>query len=104
MSILLVLGVWCSVLAFIIYMSIKDELKGNVSYKESTITNKGGNMTVTDFRVLLAEFEGLNKQVNIAQISEILYLVNVATGKKLYKLIKGVSRKQARLRLREVRG
>ena len=46
-------------------------------------------MKINDFAKLLAEMEGKKKQVDIAQIKEILRCVNKALYGKLYSLIKG---------------
>ena len=72
-------------------------------YAEYKWLNKGENMNILDFRVLISEFEGLKKEVDIAQISEILFLVNVGTDKELYKSIRKLSIKSARMRLKDAR-
>lgn len=45
-------------------------------------------MTVNDFAVLVCKHEGKKKEVNIAQIKEILKIVNKLLGGQLYKLIR----------------
>jgi hypothetical protein len=45
-------------------------------------------MKINDFSALVAEKEGGKKQVNIAQIKEVLKVVNDLLGGALYKLIK----------------
>ena len=45
-------------------------------------------MKITTFSQEVAKVEGLKKQVNIAQIKEILKVVNNLLDKQLYKLIK----------------
>lgn len=46
-------------------------------------------MKVTDFALKVAEKEGGKKQVNIAQIKEILKIANELIEGALYKLIRG---------------
>lgn len=45
-------------------------------------------MKVRNFAVLVSKHEGLKKQVNIAQIMEILCVINRLSGGLLYKLIR----------------
>ena len=45
-------------------------------------------MTIKEFRNEVAYVEGMKVEVNIAQISEILKVVNKLTGGTLYKTIK----------------
>jgi hypothetical protein len=45
-------------------------------------------MSITDFSVAVAELEGMKTQVSIAQIKEILRIVNDELGGELYKLIR----------------
>lgn len=45
-------------------------------------------MKISDFSVLVAEKEGKRRQVNIAQIKEILKVINDMLGGDLYKSIK----------------
>jgi hypothetical protein len=45
-------------------------------------------MKITDFSQKVAEAEGGKKQVNLAQIKEILKVVNNLTNGELYKLIR----------------
>jgi hypothetical protein len=45
-------------------------------------------MKITDFSVAVAELEGMKVQVSIAQIKEILRIVNEQLNGDLYKLIK----------------
>lgn len=45
-------------------------------------------MKITTFAKKIAQAEGLKKQVDIAQISEILRVVNVFTGGVLYAVIR----------------
>jgi len=47
-------------------------------------------MKITDFSVEVAEAEGLKTQVNIAQIKEILRVINQLTYGALYKLIRSI--------------
>lgn len=46
-------------------------------------------MTINEFAVKVCKNEGLKKQVDIAQVKEVLKVVNDLTGGKLYKEIKG---------------
>jgi len=46
-------------------------------------------MKINDFAVMVAKHEGNKKQVNIAQISEVLKVINALTGGVLYAIIKG---------------
>lgn len=45
-------------------------------------------MKVNDFAVLVCEHEGKKKEVNIAQVKEILKVINVLLDKQLYPMIK----------------
>ena len=36
----------------------------------------------------VTEYEGLKKQISIAQVKEVMRILNELTGKKLYKLLK----------------
>lgn len=45
-------------------------------------------MLVSDFAVKVSKLEGKKKQVNIAQIKELLKVVNGLLGGELYKLIR----------------
>jgi len=45
-------------------------------------------MKITDFAKKVTEFEGLKKQVNIAQIKEILKVMNQISNGELYKSIR----------------
>lgn len=47
-------------------------------------------MTITKFSEQVAKCEGLKKQVNIAQIKEILRVINKLTCGRFYKLIKSI--------------
>ncbi len=47
-------------------------------------------MKINDFAVLVAKQEGRLKQVDIAQIKEILKVVNALTGGLLYILIRNI--------------
>lgn len=47
-------------------------------------------MTIIKFASQVAKCEGLKKQVNIAQIKEILKVINKITGGKFYKLIRSI--------------
>lgn len=45
-------------------------------------------MKITEFLKKVAEMEGKKKQVNIAQIAEVLKCVNKLSNGQVYKLIK----------------
>ena len=45
-------------------------------------------MKITDFAVEVTKLEGKKKQVNIAQIKEILKVINILTCGELYKIIR----------------
>ena len=45
-------------------------------------------MKVTDFAVKVAELEGKKVSISIAQISEVLKIINKLTGGVLYAVIK----------------
>lgn len=45
-------------------------------------------MKINQFAVKVSEHEGLKKQVNIAQIKEILKVINKLTNGAFYKLIR----------------
>ena len=45
-------------------------------------------MKITDFAKLITKNEGLKKQVNIAQVKEVLRVLNHILGDQLYKLIR----------------
>lgn len=45
-------------------------------------------MTIAQFALLVTRQEGLKKQVNIAQVKEILKVVNAILNGKLYALIR----------------
>lgn len=47
-------------------------------------------MKITEFAKLITEFEGKKKQVNIAQVLEILRIINKLTIGAFYKLIKTI--------------
>ena len=47
-------------------------------------------MTITKFTQLIAQKEGKKIQVSIAQIAEILKIINKLLGGALYSLIRGV--------------
>jgi len=70
------LGIWSFVTG--IYM---------VRRKEEAIT-KEESMTVNEFAVKIAKLEGKKKQVNIAQIKEILKIENKLLKGELYRLIR----------------
>lgn len=46
-------------------------------------------MKITEFTILLTEFEGNKKGVNVAQMAEVVKVINYATEGMLYKYIKG---------------
>lgn len=50
-------------------------------------------MKITTFTKKVSEFEGLKKQVNIAQLSEILKVINKLTRGLLYAAIKSLPEK-----------
>jgi len=45
-------------------------------------------MKITDFAVEVTKLEGGKKQINIAQVKEVLKVINKLLGGKLYKLIR----------------
>lgn len=45
-------------------------------------------MLINDFARLVTQKEGKKKQVNIAQVKEILKVVNALTCNKLYRIIR----------------
>lgn len=45
-------------------------------------------MRITDFRVLVSKHEGLKKEVDIAQISEILRVIDTLSHGALYKWVR----------------
>jgi len=45
-------------------------------------------MNISDFTVQVARKEGGRKEVNIAQIKEVLKVTNNLLGEKLYKIIR----------------
>jgi hypothetical protein len=47
-------------------------------------------MDINKFAKEVTGVEGLKKEVNIAQIKEILKIVNILLSGKLYKLIRGL--------------
>ena len=47
-------------------------------------------MTINDFAIKMTEHEGKKVQVNIAQMKEILKVINVMLGGALYKAIKAL--------------
>jgi len=47
-------------------------------------------MNIVKFRKLVAQLEAGKKEVNIAQISEILKVINTLTDGKFYKLIRSL--------------
>ncbi len=47
-------------------------------------------MNINEFAVLVAKKEGGKKQVNIAQIKEILRIVNKEVRGELYKMIRSI--------------
>ena len=51
-------------------------------------------MKVSDFSVIVAQKEGKKKQVSIAQIKEILKIINDLLGGDLYKSIRLLSSKK----------
>lgn len=51
-------------------------------------------MKVSDFSVLVAKIEGKKKQVSIAQIKEILKIINDLLGGDVYKSIKLLNSKK----------
>ena len=53
------------------------------------LIRKEGKMKINDFAVKIAGLEGGKKQVSIAQIKEILKIVNGLLDGQVYKLIKG---------------
>lgn len=52
------------------------------------------NMNINNFAVLVAENEGLKKQISIAQIKEVLKVINALLGGELYRLIKKIEVKK----------
>jgi hypothetical protein len=51
-------------------------------------------MKITDFAVEVTKLEGKKKQVNIAQIMEVLKVVNILTDGWLYKHIRKLSKNE----------
>lgn len=49
-------------------------------------------MSINTFATLVTKHEGLKKQVNIAQVKEVLRIVNLITVGALYKIIKGLKK------------
>ena len=47
-------------------------------------------MKITDFALMIASREGKIQQVNIAQIKEILKVINEITEKEFYKIIRAL--------------
>ena len=47
-------------------------------------------MKVTEFALLVASEEGKKREVNIAQIKEILKVINTITEKEFYKMIRAL--------------
>ncbi len=47
-------------------------------------------MKITEFAVRVSEKEGKKKQVNIAQIKEILKIINDLVGGTLYEIIRAL--------------
>ena len=45
-------------------------------------------MTLNEFAVKVTQDEGKKKEINIAQVKEILKVVNLLLGGKLYEMIK----------------
>ena len=56
--------------------------------KEIRTANKGGRMKISEFALLVCAYEKGKKQVNIAQINEVLKVSNGLTDGGLYKLIR----------------
>lgn len=52
------------------------------------------DMSINNFAVLVAENEGLKKQISIAQIKEVLKVINLLLGGELYRLIKKIEVKK----------
>jgi hypothetical protein len=49
-------------------------------------------MKISDFAREVTKLEGKKKQVNIAQIKEILKVINELTKGEFYKMVRGVER------------
>ena len=47
-------------------------------------------MKVSEFAEVVAEYEGKKKQVNIAQIKEVMKVINQLLNGLLYKIIRGL--------------
>jgi len=47
-------------------------------------------MTVNEFAVRVTKFEGQKKECSVAQVKEILRVVNMLVGGELYRLIKSL--------------
>ena len=60
---------------------------GRRLWEERNIKQGGGGMKVTDFALKVAKKEGKKMQVNIAQIKEILRVINDLTKGKFYRMI-----------------
>lgn len=71
---------------------ISDTERGYVTsckhYPLEKHNHKEGDMKVTEFAKEITKMEGLKKEVNIAQIAEILKCANQLLGGKLYKAIR----------------
>jgi hypothetical protein len=55
---------------------------------DGTSQKKGENMTINQFAVNVASREGKKKSISIAQIKEVLKVVNDLTCGELYKIIR----------------
>lgn len=59
-------------------------------------------MQIQQFNRLIAKREGKKKQVNIAQINEIIKIANDLTDGKIYKIVKKIDQKTLWQRIKEL--
>jgi len=50
-------------------------------------------MSINDFALLVCKDEGMKKEVNIAQVKEVLKVINKILNGALYRTIRGVEKK-----------
>jgi hypothetical protein len=59
-------------------------------------------MKITDFAVEVTNLEGKKKQVDIAQVKEVLKVINILTYGELYKIIRSSDKEQIEILRRKL--
>ena len=79
------------ILAYYIFHFFMERVPEEVESNQKQEPEKGDEeMNINDFAVKVAKLEGGKKSINIAQIKEVLKIVNQLLAGELYKLIRKI--------------